>query len=141
MPTAPPGLDGRHDLVRLVVADQRSDRRIHDHDLGGENAALAMDARHELLADHRLQRERQHRADLLLLVRREHVDDAVHGLLHVRRMQRGERQVARLRERERRFDGLEVAHFADEHDVRVLTQHRLQRLLEPRAYRRRPHAG
>src|SRR5262245_17708005 len=65
------GLDDRHQLVRLVVADQRADRRVADHDLGRQRAALAGGARDQLLAQHGLQRERQHRADLLLLVRRE----------------------------------------------------------------------
>ena len=46
----------------------RADRRVDDHDLGGQGAALALHSRHQLLADDRLQRERQHRADLLLLV-------------------------------------------------------------------------
>jgi hypothetical protein len=141
MPARTAGLHDRHDLVRLVVADQRADRRVDDHDLGRERAALAVHARHQLLADDRLQRERQHRADLLLLVRREHVDDAVDGLLHVGGVQRGERQVAGLGERQRRLDGLEVAHFADQHDVGVLAQHRLQGLLRSRACRRRPRAG
>ena len=48
----------------------------------------------------------------------------------VRGVQRGERQVAGLGERQRRLDRLEVAHLADQHDVGVLAQHGAQRLAE-----------
>ena len=75
--------------------------------------------------------ERELRADLLLLVRREDVDDAVDRLrpqelvCSVR-----EDEVAGLGDGERGLDGLEVAHLADEHDVGVLAQDVLERVLE-----------
>ena len=45
-------------------------------------------------------------------------------------MQRAERQVAGLRDAQRRLHGLEVAHFADQDDVRVFAQGRAQRRRE-----------
>ena len=45
-------------------------------------------------------------------------------------MQRREHQVPGLGDRERRLDGLEVAHLADQDDVGVLAQHVLERLRE-----------
>ena len=42
-------------------------------------------------------------------------------------MQRTKRQVARFRDAERSLDRLEVAHFADEHHVGILAQHRPER--------------
>ena len=45
-------------------------------------------------------------------------------------MQRAEREVTGLGDGERGLDGLEVPELTDEHDVRVLTQDRLERLLE-----------
>ena len=45
-------------------------------------------------------------------------------------MQRRERQVARLGDPEGRLDRLEVAHFADQHDVGVLAQHGAQGVRE-----------
>ena len=45
-------------------------------------------------------------------------------------MQRGERQVARLGDPQRRFDRLEVAHLADEDDVGVLAERGAQRVGE-----------
>ena len=46
-------------------------------------------------------------------------------------MQGAEHEMAGLGRSERKTDGLEVAHFADQHDVRVLAQRRAQRLAEP----------
>jgi hypothetical protein len=74
--------------------------------------------------------ERQLRPDLALLVRRENVDDAVDRLRRGVGVQRAEREVARLRDAQRRFDRLEVAHLADEDDVRVLAQRGAQRARE-----------
>ena len=77
-----------------------------------------------------LRHARELDADLLLLVRREHGDDAVDGLGRVERVQRGEDQVAGLRGEQRRLDRLEVAHFADEDHVGILAQRAAQRLRE-----------
>ena len=43
-------------------------------------------------------------------------------------MQRAERQVSGFSDAQRRFDGLQVAHFADQHYVGVFTQGRAQRV-------------
>jgi hypothetical protein len=45
-------------------------------------------------------------------------------------VERREDEVTRLGDRERRLDRLEVAHLADEHDVRILAQDVLERVLE-----------
>src|SRR2546423_13220288 len=45
-------------------------------------------------------------------------------------MQRGKRQVARLSDSQRHLDRFEVSHFANEHNVGVLTQGRTQRRAE-----------
>ena len=74
--------------------------------------------------------ERQLGANLRLLVRRKNVDDAVDGRDGAVRVQRREDQVAGLADGQRRLDGLEVAHLADEHDVRVLPQDVLEGRLE-----------
>ena len=51
-------------------------------------------------------------------------------------MQRAENQVTRLGDGERRFDRLEIAHLADQHDVGVLPQDVLERDLEADAVSR-----
>jgi hypothetical protein len=65
--------------------------------------------------------------DLVASVGREHVDDAVDRLGRVVGVQGGDHQVPGLRDGQGGGDALEVAHLADEHDVRVLAEHRLQR--------------
>jgi hypothetical protein len=56
----------------------------------------------------------------------EDVDDAVDRRRRRIRVQGRERQVARLGDPQRRLDRLQVAHFADEHDVGVFAQHGAQ---------------
>ena len=77
-----------------------------------------------------LQRVRDHDADLLLLLGREDVDDAVDRRRRALRVQRREHEVAGLGRGQRGRDRLEVAHLADEDDVRVLAQRRLEGLAE-----------
>ena len=91
------------------------------------DTALAVGARHEALRDDGLEDAGELQADLPLLVRREHRDDAVDALGGVEGVQRREHEVAGLGGEQRRFDGLEVAHFADQDDVRILTQGAAQR--------------
>ena len=66
-------------------------------------------------------------AHLVLLVGREHVDDAVDRLGRVLRVQGGEHEVAGLGRGQRGRDRLQVAHLADEDHVGVLAQGGLQR--------------
>ena len=91
--------------------------------------------------DRRLEHAGELQADLLLLVRRKHRDDAVDGFGRVERVQRREDQVAGLGGVQRRLDRLDVAHFADEDDVGVLAQRAAQRVARTTACRRRSRAG
>ena len=68
--------------------------------------------------------------DLIALVLGEGRDGARDGLARVERVQRAHHQVARLGGEDRRLDGLEVAHLADQDDVGVLAQGTAQRLGE-----------
>ena len=120
----------RVDLVDLVLADQVPDGGVGDHDLQASTRPGAPLRRQQRLGDHALEHERELRAHLRLLVGREDVDDAVDGLHAAVGVQGREGQVAGLGDDQRRLDGLQVAHLADEHDVRVLAQDVLERLLE-----------
>src|SRR5437867_2636681 len=64
------------DLVHLVVADQRADRRGAHHDLGRHHATPSLVLLEQRLGDHSLEHERELRPRLRLSVRREHVHDA-----------------------------------------------------------------
>ena len=77
---------------------------------------------HQPLGEDDGQRRAELDADLVLPVPREHVDDAIHGLGRVVRVEGGEHQVAGLGHGERDLDGFEVAHLADEEDVGVLAE-------------------
>ena len=135
------GLDQRVDLVRLALADQVAHARRRHEDLGGDLAAPAVGRRDERLRDDPLEADRELRADLALLGRREDVDDAVDGLRRVLRVERREDEVAGLGRGQRRADRLHVAHLADEDHVGVLAQGGLERHRERLARRRRARAG
>src|SRR6266487_1665825 len=116
--------------MHLVVADQRPNGGRANHDLGGHHATATFGPLQERLRQHALEHERELRAHLRLLVRREHVDDTVDRLGGRVGVQRRKRQVAGLGDRQRRLNRLEIAHFADQHDVGVLAQRVLERGLE-----------
>ena len=107
--------------MHLALADEVADGRRGHHDLAGRRASLAVRRRDELLRHHALQGGGELHAHLLLLVGREHVDDAVDRLRRVLRVQRREDQVTGLGRGDRGGDGLQVAHLADQDDVGVLT--------------------
>src|SRR3989454_2590906 len=115
------------DLLDLLVANQRPHRGGHDEDLARHHAAAALGLLQQRLGDDTLEHERQLGADLRLLMGREHVDDAVDALHRRIGVQRGERQMPRLGDRQRGGDGLEIAHFADQHDIGVLPQRVFER--------------
>ncbi len=99
-------------------------------DFERDDPALAVDARQQRLTDDPFEHQRQLHPHLRLLVRREDVDDAVDGRRRRVGVQRRKRQVARFRNPQRRLDRLQIAHFADQDDVRILTQRRPQRVGE-----------
>ena len=84
----------------------------------------------QCLGDDRPEGLREHRPDQILLRRREYAEDAVDGLRGGAGVQRPEHEVAGLGGGQGEPDRLQVAHLADEDDVRVLAQGRTQRLVE-----------
>src|SRR5262249_37834371 len=84
----------------------------------------------ELLRDDTLEHERELRAHLGLLMRREGVDDPGDGLDRGPGVERREDEVAGFCDCERGLDGLPVAHLADQDHVGVLSQHLAERLRE-----------
>ena len=124
-------LDRRVDAERFIFADQVADgRRAHENFVS--RAAAAADLRQQGLADHADDRRGELRAHLLLLVRREGVDDAVHRALGARGVERAKHHVARLGRRDRRLDRFEIAKLAHEDHVGVLPQRAAEGLGEAR---------
>ena len=119
MPSLRPGLHDARDLKDLGFADQVGDGGHAEHDLErGDAAAADLAAQH--LRDDALQAVGEHDADLFLLRGRVLIDDAVDGAGRRRGVQRAEDQVTGFGRLERDGDGLEIAHFAQQHDVRDL---------------------
>ena len=123
-------LQVRAQLVGLAGADEAGDRGGREHHLGRDRASAAGCLLDQRLHHHRTQRRGELGAHLRLLVRRIDVDHAVDSLRGILRVQRGEHEVAGLGRRQRRRDGLEVAHLTHEDHVGVLPQGTLQRLAE-----------
>ena len=143
----PDGRRGHHDLHRghtaeflqrrparpLAVPAGAAAPRGRDAHRCGHGPALGpagheLHVRQQLLRDDGFQHRRQLHANLLLLVRREDIDDPVDGLRGVGGMQRGEDQVAGLGNGQRGGDGFQVTHLAHHDDVGVLAQHSAQRV-------------
>ena len=117
--------------MHLLLPDQVPDRRVRDHHLEGEDAPVPARPGDEDLGDDPLEDEGELRADLRLLVGREHVEDPVDRLDARVRVEGREHEVAGLRDGERRLDRFQVPHLADEDDVGVLPKDVFERLLEP----------
>jgi len=111
-------------LVGLPLTDEIADSRRGDEDFEGGHPRRPVALEHEGLGQDALERSRELDADLVLLVGREDVDDAVDCLRGVARVQGRQDQVACLGRGHGDGDSLKVAHLADENDVRVLTQGR-----------------
>jgi hypothetical protein len=90
------------------------------------HTAVAILGLEQRLRDDGAQRFGQHRTHHFLFRRREDVDHAVNRLGRRRGVQRAEHQVAGFGRRQRQADGFQVAHFADQDDVRVFAQRRAQ---------------
>src|SRR3984893_5109876 len=93
-----------------------------DHDFASGDAAFVVGAAHEALGYDGLERGSKLQANLLLLRRREDSNDALNGFRGVESVQGGENQVAGFGGQQRGGNGFEVAHFADEDDIGILTQ-------------------
>src|SRR5690606_12028862 len=115
-------LHGGFELVQAALADEIRDRRGVDEDLERRYAPRLVLGGQELLRDDAAKRRREHGTDVALLVGGEGIDDAVDSLCGTVRVQRAHDEDAHFRRGHGDGDGFEVAHFADEDDVRVFTQ-------------------
>ena len=138
----PAGLQHRVDLVDLALTDEVADRRRRDQHLGARpRGPCRRRVGSSCWVQIPCSDDGELHADLLLLVRGEHVDDAVDRLRRVLRVQRREHEVTGLRRGQRGRDRLEVTHLTDEDDVGVLAQHVLAARRRTSACPRRPRAG
>src|SRR5690606_35583250 len=104
-------LHGGFELVQAALADEIRDRRGVDEDLERRYAPRLVLGGQELLRDDAAKRRREHGTDVALLVGREGIDAAVHGLRGSVRVQRAHDEDAHFRRGHGDGDGFEVAHF------------------------------
>ena len=97
-----PGLHDRVDLLDLRLADQVPHGVVGKEDLEGGHTAIAVGGREQRLGDDALERGGELDANLLLLRRREGVDDAVDRPGRALRVQRARRRGGRSRPRSAR---------------------------------------
>src|SRR5580704_8146047 len=122
------GGDGVADHARLVrIDDAIANVSGGDHYFDGGHAAAAIGFAHQALADYGFQSAGELQANLFLFRWREDGDDALNGFRCVESVQSGQHQVAGFGCENGGGDGFEVAHFADQDDVRVLTKRGAQR--------------
>src|SRR5258708_20965848 len=117
------GGDGVVNQARFIrVDDAIADVARGDHDFDGGNAALVVGAANETLGDHGLERGGKLQTNLFLLRRRKDRDNTLNGFGGVKSVQSGKNQVAGFGGEQRGGNGFQVAHFADQNHVGVLTQ-------------------
>ncbi len=91
---------------------------------------FAVNGWNQPLRNNRTQVQRQLHINLPVTLRGKEIDDAFDRLVGIVRMQRAETEMASLGERDGSLHGLGVANFADQDNVRGLTQGILQRRLK-----------
>ena len=141
LPSLLADLDHAGNLVRLAFAHQVGDGGGEHQDFQRGHAAFLVDPLEEVLRDDAFERFGKRRADLVLLLGGEDVDDAVHRLGGAGRVQRAEDQVPGAGRGEGQFDGFQVAQFADQDDVRVFAQRAAQAPRQTIWYARPPRDG
>src|SRR5215469_9730931 len=122
------GGDGVVNQARLVgIDDAVANVRRGDHDFDGGDAAFVVGAAHQALRNDGFERGGKLQSNLFLLGRREDCDNTLNGLGGVESVQGGKHQVAGFGGEQCCGNGFQVAHFADQNHVGVLTESGAQR--------------
>src|SRR5579862_9981912 len=117
------GGDGVVNEASLVgVDDAIADVGGGDHDFNGGDAALVVGAANEALRNDGFEGGGELQTNLFLLGRREDRDDALDRFRGIESVQGRENQVAGFGGEQSGGNGFQVAHFADQDDVGVLTK-------------------
>src|ERR1700674_707494 len=101
-----------------------------NHAFDRRHSALGIRPPHQSLAHNGAQYRGQLQPNLFLLRWRKNRDDAVNAFHCVQGMQRGENHVPGFGRVQRRPDRFQIAHFADQNHVRILTKRSPQRRRE-----------
>jgi len=122
-------LDEVGNLLQFAFADIGAEGVATHENLERRDASAALFLA-QGLRDYAFQTFRQAATDLGLFVGGELIDQTVHRHVRAVGVQRAENQMARLGGFESNTNGLDVAHFADQYNIRVFAQGGPQRALE-----------
>src|SRR4051812_32739334 len=111
-------LDHAWDLVSFAFANQVCDGGGENENFQGSDAAFFVDPSEKILGNDTFESFGEGRADFVLLLGREDVDDTVDGFSGAGSMQGAENQMASAGGNEGEFNGFEVTQLTDKHDVR-----------------------
>ena len=114
---------GQHGEAAL--ADAAADAVVHRHDLGGQHAAIGVNAGQQVLADDTAQAACQLGGNVVLLVLREGVKDTRQRARGFARVQRRNHQMPRFGRLDRGAHRLQIAQLGDHNHIRVLPQRAL----------------
>ena len=90
-------LDHTGDLMRFRFAHEVCDGGVENQNFQSSNAALSVHALEQALRDNSFQRFGKGRANLVLLISRENVDDTINGLGRALGMERSKNKMPRAR--------------------------------------------
>ena len=124
------GLDDARQHECFRFANDVGDCRCVGQSFEREHAARSVGSRHELLADDSAQRFADHDANLLLLIDRENIEQAIERARGIAGVKRAEHEMSRFRRGDGERDRLQIAHFADHDDIGIFTQRAAQRRAE-----------
>lgn len=116
------GLDAAHDLMGLALPDIVLNGLVTHHDLASHHSSLVVGPFQQLLRNDAVEDIGELNLDLLLLGRREDVDDSFNGGRRAVGVKRRKDQMSGLSRGEGNLDGLEIPHFSHQNDVRVLPE-------------------
>ena len=120
---------GDDDILQFLCrafAHNGGDGVVHDEDFVHGDATGAVLLFHEELGDDASKRGGEHGSHLRLLVARKHIDHTVHRFAGVVGVEGSEDKETGFGSGECEGDGFQIAHFTDEHDVRILAESRFE---------------
>ena len=118
--------DGVLQLLGGSLADDGSHRTVDHENFVHRDTTAAVLTFEQELRDHAAQGRGQHGANLGLLVRWEDVNHTVDGLSRIVGVEGAKNEQTGFSSSQRKGDRFEIAHLANQHDVGVFPQRRLQ---------------
>ena len=114
--------------MRFRFANEVGDGHIYNQNFQGRHSPRPIDSLEEILRDNTFERFSERGPDLVLLIGRENIDNAINRFRRARGMQRSEDEVTSCGGGQRQLNRLQITHFADQEDIRVFSQGAAERI-------------